>query len=57
MVVLMGLACMAAEPTELKPRVFLLDGKHLASARERVRAGDAALMPASKKLRVGAYHR
>lgn len=34
-----------------QPRVFLLDGKHLAAMREKLRAGDKSLQPALEKLR------
>jgi hypothetical protein len=40
-----------AQPdAQATPRVFLFDGAQLAAARQRVRAGDAALAPALRKL-------
>src|SRR5690348_8702902 len=48
---LAGPAVLAApESPAASPRVFLLDGGHLAAARERVRSGETALRPALRKL-------
>jgi hypothetical protein len=37
-----------------EPRVFLLDGKHLVGAREKLRSGDKSLAPALERLRADA---
>src|SRR4051794_35942142 len=40
-----------AATASAEPRVFLLDGKHLAAMREKLRSGDKSLQPALEKLR------
>jgi len=44
-----------APGTASEPRVFLLDGKHLAAARDKLRGGDKSLQPALQKLQTDAH--